>query len=298
MSESRNLGTAIRRFQWAAIFIVLVGTQADAGTIISDREALNKLLGASAITEDFEKFNLGQLDAISGGIELDSTTVLHNPPQGPGLVVPGVAFRPIRSGPTNLVIFGPSFFLFPPGSTQTLGTDAVTDTLGIDFIGGVDAVGLDVFGFNANFFAPMPVVLTLFGIDDITVIETDAVIFEPGFTGSKFFGVQSLDAIGSLQVTNPGVPGCCMPVIDNLAFGNTRFVPLPSGWLLVGIGFAGMAIARRVHFRAISPPQARSGSCGSGFSGRRRSFWPLDHRGDREWTRSFVDRTKIPSRHE
>ena len=136
------------------------------------------------------------------------------------------------------------------GSTQTLGTDAVTDTLEIDFIGGVDAVGLDVFGFNAIVFAPMPVVLTLFGIDDTTAVETDAVIFDSGFTGSKFFGVESLDAVGSLRVTNPGVPGCCMPVIDNLTFGHTRPVPQPSAWLLVGIGFTGMAIARRIQ----SPP--------------------------------------------
>jgi hypothetical protein len=231
---------------WTAILIVLVGAQVEAGTIISDRQALNELLGISAITEDFERFDLGPFDAISGGIELNSTTVLDSPPQGPGLVVPGVTFRPIRSGPTNLVIFSPSFFIFPPGSTQTLGTDAVTDTLEIDFISGVDAVGLDVFGFNASFFEPMTVGLTLFGIDGVTVIETDTVVFEPGFTGSKFFGVQSQEAIGSLRVTNPGVPGCCMPVVDNLSFGSVSPVPEPSTWLLVGIGLAGMATARRL----------------------------------------------------
>lgn len=128
MSSSTKV--TIQRFQIGRMFIALLmlaGVRgAMAGVLVNDRGALQDLLAANAVTENFERFELGQAPQLDLGTELDSSTVI--PGQGPGLVIEGIRFNGQGHvlGIDNLDYLGSSQVLVDRGTGER--------TLLIDFL--------------------------------------------------------------------------------------------------------------------------------------------------------------------
>jgi hypothetical protein len=207
-------------------------TRAEAGAIVADRTALNALLGASAVNENFEAFRVADGTEQGVGTSLDSTSVVSG--QGPGLVVPGFELVDIAAG-SQLEWQGNNYFNLP---TKTIGTSTSLGLV-VRFTGFVTAVGMDVLAYGGY---PNHTTVTVFATDDTTVLDTIGPIFGSGNTPivPGFAGYFDADGIGQLLVTIP--QGEFGPVIDNLEFGH---VPEPGTFALVGLALAGMGLAKR-----------------------------------------------------
>jgi subtilisin-like proprotein convertase family protein len=175
----------------ALCLVVAVLTDTDAGQLLSNRGSLDALLGAAAVTENFEGSGLAGQPVSDVGLSLDSST---------GPIVDGVTFS----------AFGNPLRTFDRSSLGgTLALDIVGSgprTLVIDFSVPVNAVGLDV--------APFPtsgadVMVSVFATDD-TVLQ-DHLVTE--LSPHRFIGIFEPTGIGRVTLRSSGIQ------IDNLTFG-------------------------------------------------------------------------------
>jgi len=219
----------------SAIFgLLLLGVapmQAQAALIyFSDRAAFN----AAAPSLTLETFEEGtpQLNFLS---PLDSTT--SNSAISPGDIVPGVIFA--STEPSNPFLILDNVLT----SSQILLKSAESaggSSLDISFsLNNVFAVGIDVYqALNGLQLVPANTTISIFG--DGGLLGTQTVTTST--SGGVFFGVASSgDNIRRINVDGV-VPGYySFEAIDNVAFA----APEPGTLALLGLGFAGLAAARR-----------------------------------------------------
>jgi hypothetical protein len=204
-----------RSFGLAMGILGLIGVagEAKAQSTVPDRPALNAILGASAVTENFEGFSISDGNAlVLGTTTLNSTTVTDG--QGPGLVIGGFS---ISSG--ELQWNGNGYFGL---STKSVSGD---NPLTIDFTSLTRAFGVDLetySGFPNTFNA------TVYATDNTTVIGTITGISVPT-PSPVFFGFQDTAGIGSVTFSDTSQP--FSPVLDNLEFGSGA-IPEPSSIVL------------------------------------------------------------------
>ena len=242
----------------SALLPMLLGTNAGAGTIVSDRATLDALLGSSAIRVDFENFNLGsfpQQIPLNINQPLDSTTVLSAPPQGPGLVPSAVSFVPQTepsAGAGWLAINPPPNFPTPLDSTVTLGTaggggGAPPTALRVDFSVPFNTFGFDLLSPGLSFLEGINTFeITVFGDDDTTVLQTHVFdVATPIFTGGReFFGIAESEPIGSVKIQAQTFLG-----VDDLAFGQAQpqTIPEPDTFALCGLCLATLVWFQQRH---------------------------------------------------
>lgn len=196
---------------WTALAVLIVGgltlvTAVQAVPILS-RPALQALLGGPGMLENFESFNVSAGNA--AGLDcavLNSTSICNG--QGPGLVVPGVAFT---WGTGGGQWDGAGWFGAP--SREILSGTPAGQPLIIDFTIPVDAFGVDLRAFT-DF--PATATMTIFGTDDITVLGTVSVSLSTSGV-PVFAGWEDISGIGRVTLTQTGQPWS--PLIDNLEFG-------------------------------------------------------------------------------
>lgn len=126
------------------------------------------------------------------------------------------------------------------GSGDFIGSNQPYEVVTISFTSGnVTAVGGNFFAVdNIDDFYANPVTLTL---SDATTVT-----FTPSSRLDSYRGFTSDAVITSLTLTMPTVAFTSRyPSLDNLTVGVAVPVPEPSSWLLMGLGIAGLAAARR-----------------------------------------------------
>ncbi len=159
-------------------------------------------------------------------------------------VVPGAyteSFDGLAIPPAGPVPFSGGAFSYSASATGDIylsgtfiGTSLSEDALSFSFAGGnVTAVGANFFATNiSDDFQPVSMTLTL---SDGTV-ET----FTPSSLLDSYRGFTSTVPITSLVISAPGAG--LYAGLDNLTVGA---VPEPASWALMGLGVAGLLVARR-----------------------------------------------------
>ena len=222
------------------------------GALIVDRPTLNGLLGATAVTEDFEKYLVGNTNVSAfiagGGTRLDQNSIFGGNlsgqgtfVRGPGLIAPGIGFD---WGGSNLqwnVSFGNH------ASRVVLGFN--TNSVQIDFDAPTRGFGMDLLAPFATPGSPAGTYgyqLQVFAADNTTLLATinRSVLFSE--VQPSFIGFENLDGIGRavLSTTNIGPPFNRTPIFDNVTFGVSA-VPEPGSGLLGVVGFALIWLRRR-----------------------------------------------------
>jgi hypothetical protein len=220
--------------------VVLVMTMAapvHAGLVVPDRPTLNALLGASAVTENFQGINLGGTGSVDVATPFNSSTLIPAagpvPAQGPGLVVDGISFDSpggLRAA-QNVGVLNP---------TQVLRT-ILNDQLLIDFTQPVSGFGLD-FIYNSG--VTQTAHVDILGTDDTTVLQTHNFGSFSGANGQAFFFGVTEPGIGAVRITETldGTTNPFFITVDNVTFAP---VPEPSTVLLLLTGLGGLVWWRK-----------------------------------------------------
>ena len=189
-------------------------TKAD---FLPDRASLNALLGARAVSEPLETYQVeSPRDPDILGSTLSSTTVVNG--QGPGLVKPGVIFSldPAVSPPPTLQWNPSGYFGL---TTKTLAGSRST-LLAITFSAPTTAFGVAVKTYVQFSDTVVAVVYAADGVTELGRRNLSLV-----GTGAVFLGYSNPDAgIGRVTLTSTTRP--FTPVIDDLAFGALPRAPL------------------------------------------------------------------------
>lgn len=226
----------IKKAVLSALFgcMVAIASTANAG-VIADRTSLSALLGASAVTEDFNLLtnaSVGDQGSLNGVLN-NSTNV---PTLGTGRVVSGVEFS--RVGTLN---FGSDLFM-PQNGYFGFANPALlsgSSSLQIDFQTATDAFGLDLLEYSGY---SDRVSIAIYGADDTTLLSTEQYFSTNSPTSGVFFGFSDAGGIGRVVAT--GI-NSWSPIIDNLTFGQANSVPEPATLALLGLGLAGLGVSRR-----------------------------------------------------
>jgi hypothetical protein len=222
----------MRRSAFIVVSVVVIAL-ALAGTasaqVVADRAALTTLLGAGAVTEGFEAFNVAASAATNTTLTtLDSTSVTGG--QGPGLVVGGFS---LSTTSAVLQWNGTAYYGLSSKTVTANGGPAV-----IDFTPPTTAFGVDLAEYQGY---PETTVVTVYGPDRVTVLYTSPGISIPG-PAAVFFGYQAAGGIGRVSITGP--TWSWAPIVDNLTFGSAAVggtgVPALStaGLAALGLGLA------------------------------------------------------------
>ena len=196
----------------------------------NSRVAFEAAAGPLAGFEDFEDLN-----AIMAGAAGPWNSDTDNPIVDPGDIAEGVAFDASAGG---LVTGGP-----PDFSSIMIGANSLWEELDVIFDAGVNAVGLDIFHANGGLMSNITV--SLFDMDDALILATQILVGSAA-TGGTFFGViDDMASIGRVRVA--ATSGAGFELIDNVAFGSfgVTSVPTPGSLALLGLGLAGLGLARR-----------------------------------------------------
>jgi hypothetical protein len=220
-----------------ALLVVTMTASVHAGMVVPDRPTLNALLGASAVTEDFQDINLAGTSFVNVGTTFNSATLIPAafpvPAQGPGLVVNGISF----GSPGGLRVAQNVGVVNP---TQVLRT-ILNDVLLIDFTQPVIGFGLD-FIYNSG--VTQTAHVDILGPDDTTVLQTHNFGSFSGANGQAFFFGVTEPGIGAVRITETldGTTDPFFITVDNVTFSA---VPEPSTWLLVATGLGSIAWWRK-----------------------------------------------------
>lgn len=215
--------------------IAAVASIANAG-VVADRASLNALLGASAVTENFNLLtnapagSQGNLD----GVLSNGTNV---PGLGTGRVVAGVEFSRVGTLNFSNDLFMPQNGYFGFANPALL---SGSSQLQIDFTTATSAFGLGLLEYSG--FSDR-VSFEIYGADDTTLLSTEAFYSIDSPTTEVFFGFS--DAAGIGRVVATGIQ-TWSPIIDDLTFGQANgTIPIPETLPLLALGIAGLVIARR-----------------------------------------------------
>jgi len=162
---------------------------------------------------------------VAPGAYTESFTGLSNPPVGP-VTFSGSGFSYSASAPPDGIYLEGGF----------LGASQINQALTVTFTSGnVTAVGGNFYATNiADAFQSVAVTLTL--------SDSTSVTFTPSSLSDSYRGFTSNLTITSLTMSAPG--GSLYAGLDNLTVGVTA-VPEPASWALMGLGVAGLLVARR-----------------------------------------------------
>lgn len=216
------------------LLLALAGVPTVYASQIFTRPGLVAVLGGPGTTETFEAFSISSGGAV--GIDcavLNSSAICNS--QGPGLVVAGVNFT-FGSGGGQWD--GASYFGSP--SKELLSGLPAGQPLVIDFTTAVTAFGVDLRAFTGF---PATATMTIYGLDDTTVIGTLSGISLSTSGVPLFAGWEDSSGIGKVALTQTGEPWS--PIIDNLEFGVSASVPEPTSVVFVGLGLAVLGGIRR-----------------------------------------------------
>ncbi|MEO8739737.1 MAG: PEP-CTERM sorting domain-containing protein [Casimicrobiaceae bacterium] len=188
--------------------------------------AVLALLSASSYATVIYNTSASFLSHVAPGSYTQNFNGLPDPPPGP-VAFSGNGFSYSASAPGDIYLSG-----------GFLGTSLPNVMLAINFTSG------NVFAIGANFYATnisdafQPVSISI-SLSDGTV-ET----FTPTSLADSYRGFVSSVAITSLMLLGPGQS--LYAGLDNLTVGAAaRLVPEPATWLLLGLGLAGLLVARR-----------------------------------------------------
>jgi hypothetical protein len=213
-------------------FSLLLGLATPAlAQVVADRTTLNSILGASAVTADFEGFSIatgGAVD-VSGVTQLDNGTLVNG--QGPALVPAGVTF--LFPGGGNLQWNDNGYYSAPSREILT----NVNNAIEIQFTNATKAFGIDLRAFSGY---TETITATVYGADKTTVLSTIPNLSPSSAGTALFFGYQSASGIG--KVTFSQTPNNWSPIIDNLTFAPIPELP---PHVLLGGGLVIVAMARR-----------------------------------------------------
>ena len=204
-----------------------------AGSLIGSRAALNTLLGASATTENFEAYPIGNGNAVADPsvLTLNSSTVFQG--SGPGLINSALSI----DTPGGLQWNGPNYFGQPSRDILANGNNLV-----INFLSGTKAFGIDLLAYSGYSDVASAVVKDLSG----NTLGTFTNLTLDGSTTPvvpTFFGYTDAGGIGSVTFAQSG--HAWSPIIDNLTFGTPAAgVPEPSTIASAALAvFAGLGAA-------------------------------------------------------
>jgi hypothetical protein len=205
-----------------SVLVVLVGL-VQAGDMIEDRESLDALLGSAGTTQDFESLNPG-----SGTFKALGTTLTLG--------------DLILLATVNVDAVGPDYFGGPTSTTVTGFTDFQDSEFSLDFTSSVTAFGLDMTSFPG--YGYFNTTVTIYGLDDTTVLDTFNGLSIPEAPNSTFFGYGNSLGIGQILFQSDSADGF-LPLIDDLTYG----VPEPCTLMLcsMGAGLVGWLRRRRAH---------------------------------------------------
>ncbi|MEW6536367.1 MAG: PEP-CTERM sorting domain-containing protein [Candidatus Auribacterota bacterium] len=208
---------------------------ANAG-VLPDRATLESILGANAVTEDFETLAVPSNTAygIANVDTLDSSTILtiNTMPFGPGLVIPGVSFTELDNlnwngeniwGQTSRAILGFNYDGIPGHSIV------------IDFHNPTPACGLDLSILSVTPFHPDVFNVAVYGADDSSLLYTSGDINIDFFT-RIFWGYTDDAGIGKIAVSSATQDWSA--IVDNVTFdGSAVPEPVSSALFVFGAGF-------------------------------------------------------------
>ncbi len=161
--------------------------------------------------------------------------------QGPGLVPQGVEFT-FGSGGGQWDGVGYD----GAASQEILSGASPSPLLTITFTTLATGFGVDLRAFTGY---PATATVTVFGLDDATVIGTISNISLPASGASVFEGWEDFSGIGKVELTQTGENWS--PILDSIEYGAAHFsregaaVPEPASLVGVGLGLAAIAIRRR-----------------------------------------------------
>lgn len=204
--------------------------------VLSDRTALESILGTNAVTEDFETLAvpLNTAYGIPGVDVLDASSVLvvNTMTVGPGLIIPGVAFSDL----VNLSWIGENIWGQPSRSILGWDYDGIPGhTITIDFQNPTPACGLDLSILSVTPFDPDVFTIKVYGADDTGLLYSSPEINIDFFT-RIFWGFHDDNGIGKLEVSSTMQDWSA--IVDNVTFSAAAVPePVSSVLFLFGAGY-------------------------------------------------------------
>lgn len=205
----------MRRMRTVVAAVTLIGAAisvvpaAGQGPVYSDRAVFDAAAPGLAI-EDFEDLDLGPHSAAGCQKPLDHTSFCEGA-VSPGQIAAGLRITTVGQG-DEIVVASPSFKGSGHVSTLTM-VNSGFDHLRLEFPEPVNAVGMDVNGFNAD----GPCTVTLLAPDGLIVVTIQTVCTNGGERFVGFFELET--AIGAVEIAYDGDPLGTFEGADNIRFG-------------------------------------------------------------------------------